>query len=125
LDSINNGEPDHKNSVAGRAVSPPGRSDQQQEQRSLPLPPWFHPPLALPAPPKQELPDQADTESIASGPAAADQENNRPGSAASLPLLLSPPLGPLGAPLDPRHIIHFLTRKVCQLFRRTFEGKLF
>ena len=101
----NDSEQPDKSPGAGTASATP------EQRPPLPLPPWFHPPLALPTPPKLELPDHADTDSVTSGP---------PTDYSETPLLLSPPLGPLGAPLDPRHIIHFLTRKVCQLFWRTF-----
>ena len=78
------------------------------------LPAYFHPPLALPKIPKQEMPDRPD--SVQSN---VQEKGMSPSEEMMIPMLASPFRG-LGsalmeeqALLDPRHIIQMLTRKVC------------
>ncbi len=84
-----------------------------------PTPSYFHPPLALPKVPKQELVERPDS--------SQSFHHDKGMSPAAEELLLPPPLLPSpfrglgGTPpfldeaglLDPRHIIQLLTRKVC------------
>ena len=94
-----------------------------EEAAATKLPPWFHPPLLLPAAPcKEELLERTETESVASSALLDPARGGGEGDGVTPPLL-SPSFRGLGSPLeppqgllDPRHIIHFLTRKVCQLF---------
>ena len=81
-----------------------------------PVPSWFHPPMALPPPPKEELKEPAWT-GAAGGSTKEELEEG-----------VTPPLmSPLAAAaagageggggqglqgLDPRHLLHLLTRKV-------------
>ena len=75
--------------------------EEEEEGEKKGYPSWFHPPLLLPAPMKQEREEVPDAVGVG-------EERGEGGSPADL---ASPQ-----ALLDPRHIIHFLTRKVCQLF---------
>ena len=84
-----------------------------------PTPSYFHPPLALPKVPKQEVVERPDS--------SQSFHHDKGMSPAADELLLPPPLLPSpfrglgGTPpfldeaglLDPRHIIQLLTRKVC------------
>ena len=96
------------------------REDPEKKDSFEPeFPPWFHPPLALPTVPKQEYLEGTETESLGS---CGRSTQHYPGEGLHSPLL-SPSFGAgLGSPfepgpgsLDPRQIIHFLTRKVCVL----------
>ena len=78
--------------------------------RPLPvLPPWFHPPMALPLPVTKE---------------EVFEEGEGPGVTPPLMSPLSSPVSGLVTPgspgpggvMDPRHILHLLARKVRKLF---------
>ena len=94
------------------------RSDDPKESEGAslvgpPLPPWFHPPMALPAVAKEEilepwLPDRSSKDEGEAG----DKETG------VTPPLMSPDMmppfpAPGGAgPVDPRQLLHLLARKV-------------
>ena len=96
-----------------------------------PVPSWFHPPLALPPPPKEEVMEGwPPSESSSREDTEIEKDMNKdsldPGVTPPLMSPLSSPMGGMVSPfsnmenlppgvMDPRHILHLLTRKVRQL----------
>ena len=80
------------------------------------MPAWFHPPMALPSLTKQEIVDDwSKEENISSDP--GDKEPGVTPPLMSPSGVISPiPQAPATAPVDPRHILHLLARKVRKLF---------
>ena len=105
-----------------------------------PVPSWFHPPMALPPPPKEEIidhwPSLPPSETSSKDDVELDstntnleinKDNLEPGVTPPLMSPLASPMGGMVSPfqgmenmppgvMDPRHILHLLTRKVRQLF---------
>lgn len=94
------------------------REDPEKNESVEPeFPSWFHPPLSLPTVPKLEYLEGTETESLGSSGLTT---HRHPGDGLHSPLLspsfgagLGSPFEPGAGSLDPRQIIHFLTRKVC------------
>ena len=93
-------DPEHQEGVTpgeGRRLSP----------RPLPaLPPWFHPPMALPLSAKEEVFEEGE---------GVTPPLMSPVSGLVSPFPGSTP-GPGSSVMDPRHILHLLARKVRKLF---------
>ena len=99
-----------------------------------PIPSWFHPPMALPPPPKEEIvepwsslpPSEASSKDDVELDKDLGKDNLEAGVTPPLMSPLASPMGGMVSPfpgmenmppgvMDPRHILHLLTRKVRQL----------